>query len=164
MTRSVPVPLFSPRLDEVLDQITSGTAPNAGRFCGYCYTPLAPERTSCPHCGRATSEYPPEPVIPDEIVWMYRELRRRERLVVHSFTYLALALTVVLTFLTAWFLPGLWKLLALLVLAICYFGLITLLAGIIGDRLGYAYARRGLERDWAEYSAARAAQQTRRQA
>ena len=155
-TQQEPIlPLFSARLDEVLDQITAGRAPNAGHFCGYCYTPLAPERTACPHCGRSTVDFPPVPYIPDDVVLMYQELRRRERVVVHAFTYLALALTVLFTVLAAWLLPGYWKALSLLVLAVSYFGLTTLLAGIIGDRLGYSYAQRGLARQWQTFVAER---------
>lgn len=149
-----PVPLFSPRLDEVLAQIVSGQAPNAGRFCGYCYTPLASDRVVCPHCGRTTRAFPPVPSIPDAVVFMYQDLRRRERVVVHAFTYLALALTVILTLLAAWLLPGYWKALAVLVLLVSYFGLVTLLAGIIGDHLGYRYGQRGLARQWRECVAA----------
>jgi hypothetical protein len=155
MTGPTSLPIFSPRLDEVLDQVVAGKAPNAGRFCGYCYTPLARDRTECPHCGRATSEWEPEPYIPDEVVLMYRELRRRERTVVHSFTYLALAITAAATMLAAWLLPGYWKALSLLVLVVCYFGLITVLASIIGDRIGYSYAQRHLAQQWSAFAADR---------
>lgn len=148
------MPLFSPRLDEVLDQIVAGKAPNAGRFCGYCYTPLGIDRTACPYCGRLVNGFPPVPYIPDEVVLMYQEMRRRERLVVHSFTYLALALTVGLSLLALWLLPGYWKALTLLVIVLSYFGLTTLLGGIIGDQLGYWYGQRGLARRWQEFTTA----------
>ena len=51
------LPVFSPRLDELMANMLAGEAPNVGRFCGYCYTPLGRKADVCPHCHRTTSEY-----------------------------------------------------------------------------------------------------------
>ena len=85
------VPLFSPRLTELLDSMFKGEAPNAGRFCGNCYTPLDAQRASCPHCGRSTAERPPVDAVPRDVLQMFKDLRRRESMVVHSFAYAGLA-------------------------------------------------------------------------
>ena len=41
------IPVFSPRLDELMGAMIKGEAPNVGRFCGYCYTPLGKKRDEC---------------------------------------------------------------------------------------------------------------------
>lgn len=154
------VPLFSPRLDEVLDQIWRGEAPNAGRFCGYCFTPLA-ERDACAHCGRAATETPPADRIPREVLEMYRALRRRESLVVNSFAYLGLTIGVALFIgmvaIAVFYLNAAWWFLALSIVVLLVGGrvLAGVLGGIVGDNLGYRYARRKLAEDWAAYEASR---------
>jgi len=50
--------VLSGRLVQLLDDILAGRAPNAGRFCGYCYHPAPAGREICPNCGRAASEWP----------------------------------------------------------------------------------------------------------
>ena len=47
------LPVFSDRLTAVLEEFIAGKAPNVGRFCGYCYTPIDAQRLHCPHCRRA---------------------------------------------------------------------------------------------------------------
>ncbi|HWQ27788.1 MAG TPA: zinc ribbon domain-containing protein [Dehalococcoidia bacterium] len=154
------VPVFSPRLDEVLDAIRRGEAPNAGRFCGYCFTPLA-ERDACAHCGRSAAEVPPADRIPREIFEMYRALRRRESLVVNSFAYLGLtigvALFVGMVAIAVFYLNAAWWFLTLSIVVLLVGGrvLAGILGGIIGDNLGYRYARRKLAEDWAAYEASR---------
>ncbi len=156
------VPLFSPRLDEFLDAIRRGEAPNAGRFCGYCFTPLA-ERDTCSHCGRATKDTPPVDRVPVEVLEMYRALRRRESLVVNSFAYLGLTigvgLFVAMVAVAVFYLNAAWWFLTLSIVVLLVGGrvLAGILGGIVGDNLGYRYARRKLAEDWAAYEASRAA-------
>jgi hypothetical protein len=154
------VPLFSPRLTELLESMFKGESPNAGRFCGNCYTPLDAQRTSCPHCGRPTSERPPVDAVPRDVLLMFKSLRRRESLVVNSFAYAGLALAVAIF---------------ILVFAVMFFrglgtwwyvgdiGLLFLLGRVLpgwiggwwGDDVGYRYARRKLAADWSAFEAGR---------
>lgn len=154
------VPLFSARLDELLDAIRRGEAPNAGRFCGYCFTPLA-DRDACVHCGRPTSHVPPVERVPNEVLEMYRALRRRESLVVNSFAYLGLTIGVLLfvamVAVAVFYLDAAWWFLTLSIVVLLVGGrvLAGILGGIVGDNLGYRYARRKLAEDWAAYQASR---------
>ena len=63
-------PLFSERLEEQLVAVTRGEAPNAGRFCGHCYTPLGAETERCPHCDTATRERGPVASVPEAVIEM----------------------------------------------------------------------------------------------
>ena len=38
-------PLFSQALEDHLVAVSRGEAPNRGRFCGNCYTPISPSTT-----------------------------------------------------------------------------------------------------------------------
>ena len=81
------LPIFSPRLDEVMAAMIKGEAPNAGRFCGYCYTPLSKTANACSHCGTATADYAPVDRLPREFGQLYRRMRKRENLIVNSFAF-----------------------------------------------------------------------------
>ncbi|MEX0786070.1 MAG: zinc ribbon domain-containing protein [Dehalococcoidia bacterium] len=150
------VPLFSERLTELLNAMFKGEAPNAGRFCGHCYTPLGPERERCPHCDRSVSEQPPVDQVPKPVLAMFRQLRRRESLVVNGFAYLGLLLGV-LTFIGVFYVlfssgaDVWWYVFDIVLLFVLARGLAGLLGGILGDELGYRYARRKLAEDWAAY-------------
>ena len=88
------IPVFSPRLDELMAAMIKGTAPNVGRFCGYCYTPLGKKREECRHCGTSTSDYAPVEKLPMEFGALYRRMRKRESLIVNSFAFAGLGLGV----------------------------------------------------------------------
>jgi hypothetical protein len=157
------VPLFSARLTELLDTMFKSGAPNAGRFCGYCYTPLDAQRDACPHCARSTAEHPPVEQVPREVLLMFRQLRRRESLVVNSYAYAGLLLAVAIfiaSFAVIFFRGGgIWWYVGvtglLFVLARVLPGL---LGGYWGDQVGYRYARRKLAEDWSAYRAGRGEQ------
>jgi hypothetical protein len=152
------VPLFSDRLAEVLDTIFRGEAPNAGRFCGYCYTPIDPQRAECPHCGRAVAEHPPVEKVPREVLEMFRRLRRRESLVVNSLAYAGL-LSGVLIFIAVFYVIFTlgasiwWFIFDIALLFVLSRVLAGLLGGFVGDEMGFRYARRKLAEEWAEYEA-----------
>lgn len=150
------VPLFSERLTGLLDEMFKGEAPNAGRFCGYCYTPIGRERRRCPHCDKTTSEHHPVDQVPRPVLAMFRQLRRRESLVVNGFAYLGLLLGV-LTFIGVFYILFIknaavwWYVFDIVLLFVLARGLAGLLGGILGDELGYRYARRKLAEDWATF-------------
>ena len=157
---AVDVPIFSERLTTVLETVFKGEAPNFGRFCGHCYTPLDPQRTECPHCGQAVEERPPVERVPEEVLQMFRQLRRRESLVVNSFAYVGL-LSSVLIFIGVFFVlftngANVWWF--VFDIALLFFlarVLAGLLGGVVGDEVGYRYARRKLAEDWQAYEAER---------
>ncbi len=155
------IPIFSERLSSVLDAIFKGEAPNVGRFCGYCYTPIDPQRTQCPHCSRAVGEHPPVERVPGEVLEMFRRLRRRESLVVNSFAYLGLLLGVLIFVAVFYVLFTLgvnvwWYVFDIALLFVLARVLAGLLGGVVGDELGFRYARRKLAQEWWEYEAERA--------
>ena len=150
------IPIFSERLSSVLAAIFKGEAPNAGRFCGYCYTPIDKARTQCPHCNRAVAEHPPVDRLPREVLEMFRQLRRRESLVVNGVAYAGL-LSGVAIFIAVFYVlftigVGIWwyvfNIVLLFVLSRVLAGL---LGGVLGDELGFRYARRKLAEEWQAY-------------
>jgi hypothetical protein len=151
------LPVFSPRLDEVMAAMIKGEAPNAGRFCGYCYTPLSRAATVCPHCGTATDDYAPVDRLPREFGQLYRRMRRRESLIVNSFAFAGLGLGVLifiaLVAVAVYLMDAsLWMLgFATLVLLVGGRVFAGLLGGWIGDDIGYRYARRKLAEEWPAY-------------
>jgi len=152
------VPVFSERLTDVLDAIFDGQAPNRGRFCGYCFTPIGEERERCLHCENHVSEIAPVQSVPDEILAMYKQLRRRESLVVNGFAYagLILGVAVFIAVFYVLFIMGadVWWYVADIVLVFVLARVLAgLLGGYIGDEVGYNYARRKLAEDWAAYDA-----------
>jgi hypothetical protein len=164
------IPVFSPRLDELMGAMIKGTAPNVGRFCGYCYTPLGKKREECRHCATSTSDYAPVEKLPMEFGALYRRMRKRESLIVNSFAFAGLGLGVVLfTVLVAIavyrFDQSLWWLaFATLVLMVGGRVFAGLLGGWIGDNVGYTYARKKLIVEWHEYELQRDIEQGRRPA
>jgi hypothetical protein len=151
------IPVFSPRLDDVMAAMIAGEAPNAGRFCGYCYTPLRKAADECPHCGTSTTDYEPVSQIPREFGALYRRMRKRESLIVNSFAFAGLFLGVLifigLVALAVYrYDQSLWMLgFATLVLLVGGRVLAGLLGGWIGDNVGFNYAHRKLVVEWHEY-------------
>ena len=77
-------PIFSARLQTLLEDILQGRAPNAGRFCGNCYNPLADDAKLCGHCDASIAQVPPVRHIPREVFAMFRAQRLREAIPVRS--------------------------------------------------------------------------------
>ena len=154
------IPVFSDRLTTALATMFRGEAPNVGRFCGHCYTPLDPERTQCPHCGHPVEERAPVERVPSEVLEMFRQSRRRESLVVNSFAYLGLALGV-LTFIVVFYVLFIldanvwWYVFDIVLLFVLARVLAGLLGGLVGDEMGFRYARRKLTEEWREYEGRR---------
>ena len=160
---SVALPVFSPRLDEILGLMIKDEIPNVGRFCGYCYTPLERKQERCGHCDRTRDEYPPVARIPDGVLTIYRKMRKRESLIVNSFAFAGLGIGLLvfigMVALAVYrFDAAIWMLaLATAVFIIGGRVLAGLLGGWIGDNIGYDYAQKKLAVDWAEYERARGA-------
>ena len=153
-------PPFSPRLQQLMDLMLAGQAPNAGLFCGHCYHPLQRDEASCPHCGTATSAVAPVERLPWEVLAMFRAQRFREALAVRGLAYGGLLLGIVLSLMPIaladvhW-----WTVLAMfLVLAFSYVFFANL-ANSVGDALGYRWGQAVLRRRWQRFLARRAAGQ-----
>jgi len=160
-TPAAAIPVFSPRLDEILDLMIKGEIPNVGRFCGYCYTPLGKTDERCAHCGTARAEYAPVEKIPVECFDLYRGMRKRESLIVNSFAYLGLTigllLFIALVAVAVYRYDASWWMLAVATAVFIVGGRVFagLLGGWIGDNIGYDYAQRKLAIEWHAYDAAR---------
>ena len=151
-------PLFSDRLEEHLVAVTRGETPNRGRFCGQCYTPLAPDSALCPHCGEPTSGLlPPVDLVPAEVLAMLQAQRKTERWIVNGFAYLGLTLAVVVGLVFVLAVPFLRE--SLIWATVVYATILVLggrtLAGVLGgyygDRLAYERGRRHLRAQWAAW-------------
>jgi hypothetical protein len=161
------LPVFSERLTAILEQLFEGKTPNAGNFCGFCYTPIDKQRLHCPHCRRAVADYPSVPTIPREVLLMFRSRRRRESLVVNSFAYLGLFIGVALFIGIFYVIFELnanvwWYIFDIVLLFVAARVLAGLLGGWIGDELGFRYALRKLSDEWQAYDAAREAKRAER--
>lgn len=151
------LPVFSPRLDEIMDAMIKGSIPNIGRFCGNCYTPVGKKEKACGHCGASLAEWPPLARIPKETFALYRRMRKRESLIVNSFAFAGLGLGLVLFVVLAWVAvyrmdQSLWMLAAATAVFIVGGRVFAgLLGGWIGDSIGYEYAHRKLALEWEEF-------------
>ena len=155
------LPIFSPRLDEIMGLMIKGEIPNVGRFCGYCYTPVGKNDQACNHCHHTIAEYPTVPKIPSEFFVLYRNMRKRESLIVNSFAFAGLGIGLVLFIVLVWlavyrYEQSLW-LLAIATGVFMVGGRVFagLLGGWIGDNVGYDYAQKKLALEWADYERAR---------
>lgn len=161
MSHEQRLPVFSERLDELMAAMLDGESPNMGRFCGYCYTPLASQADACGHCRRPTSDYAPVEKIPADFFDLYRRMRKRESLVVNTFAFAGLGLGLLafigLVALAVYrFDQSFWMLgLALVVLIVGGRVMAGLLGGWLGDSLGYNFAQRKLAEEWGAYEAER---------
>lgn len=148
--------VFSERLLVLLDDVLAGRAPNAGRFCGYCYHPLAPDRNACPHCGRSTADWHAEAAVPRAVFQMHRRRRGREGLVVRTIAWGGLTIGVIVALLPFVFADVTWwSVLAFFGLLFGFYVLSANLANSLGDALGYRWGQAIVRREWARFIADR---------
>jgi hypothetical protein len=141
-------PQLSPRLESFLEELLRGQVPNAGRFCGNCYTPLASGREACPECGRSVAEVTPLERLPVSIVDVYIARRRREGLAVRLTFYTILLIGIIASALVIGFLPFWWNVVAFTFCLGASYVLSANLANTFGDSLGYRWGQRAAERKW----------------
>ena len=148
--------VFSERLLALLDDVLAGQAPNAGRFCGYCYHPLPAGRRLCAHCGRSIDEEPAVAAVPRPVIEMHRRRRGREGLVVRTIAWGGLTIGVIIALLPFVFGDvGLWTVLAFFGLLAFFYLLSANLANSLGDALGYRWGQSLVRREWARFLASR---------
>ena len=144
--------ILSERLLLLLDDVLAGQAPNAGRFCGYCYHPLSLERKICTHCGLSTTECPTVAAVPRRVIEMHKRRRGREGLVVRTIAWGGLTVGVIVALLP--FVFGnvtLWTVLAFFGLLAFFYLLSANLANSLGDALGYGWGQSIVRREWARF-------------
>lgn len=151
--------VLSERLTGLLEDVLEGRAPNAGRFCGYCYHLLpAPEESPeiCPHCGRSLDEWQPVTRVPEEVFAMYQAQRSREAWLVRGLAWSGLTAGVVLGLLPLAFFGVSWW------TVVAFFGLMMLfyigsanLANSVGDAVGYRWGQAALRKRWEAFVRAR---------
>jgi hypothetical protein len=124
---------------------------NLGRFCGYCYGRMPDEERTCRYCHRSVDEVAPVSKVPIYVLRLYLAKRRREGIMVNSFAFLGLFLSVVLSGVIYFFLQGNWRVLALLVLLVSGWYLANLFGGWLGATLGYNWGRSVRDNYWLRY-------------
>ena len=148
--------ILSERLQTLVLDIIDGNAPNAGCFCGYCYSPLPKEIKHCDHCGRSSDAWPNSKRIPSEVIAMFRLQRSREGRAVRTIAYGGLLSGIIVAILPIAFFDVRWW------TAGALFGIITFsyfffanLANTVGDSIGYHWGQKALARKWKDFVAAR---------
>jgi len=148
--------VLSDRLLVLLDDVLAGEAPNAGRFCGYCYHPLSPEREVCPHCGRLTADFPVVAAVPRAVIELHRRRRGREGVVVRTIAWGGLTVGVIVALLPLAFADvSWWSVLAFFGLLAFFYLLSANLANSLGDALGYRWGQSLVRREWGRFIASR---------
>lgn len=147
-TRDVP---FSESLDEMIAEVRSGNAPNLGRFCGYCYTPLESKRKLCPTCGTSVQDMPTREKISRTLAHVYTAKRKREARYVHGAAWTGILFGAAVSVGLIIVLPGWTKVFAILFLIVGSYYIASYLGNVAVQ--DYAY-RRGLQQfsiAWQEF-------------
>ncbi len=151
-----PDEILSQRLRDLLEDVLEGRAPNAGRFCGNCYHPVAREEETCRHCSASSADVGTVEAVPLEVIEMHRQRRSKEGLVVRTIAWGGLTIGV-----TVSLLPFVFGDVTVLT-AVAFFGLLLVfyigsanLANSVGDALGYRWGRSLFEKRWRDFIAER---------
>lgn len=159
-------PIFSPALEDHIVAVTRGAAPNAGRFCGHCYTPISRDTVRCPQCGEVADPTgrtgrTPVSAVPETLIETLRRQRAIESKWVNGFAYLGVLIAVVSGLAIVLGVPFFRNSLLWATLFYAPYLLISsrvlpgLLGGYYGDRLGFEKARAQTRQAWAEWVAER---------
>lgn len=147
-TRDVP---FSDALDRLIAEIRAGRAPNLGRFCGYCSTPLDSRAGSCPTCGTPTGDVPPREKIPRTLAAVYTAKRKREGRWVHAAAWAGLVIGTGISLVLILVLPGWTKFLAVVFMIGGSYFIATYLGNVLVQERAYRGGLRYFARGWADY-------------
>ena len=135
-------------LQERMERIIRGDAPNAGRFCGYCYARLEREQERCAVCGRAVEVVPPVSRVPREALRVYNAQRRKMQLWVNLFAFLGIFLAIVLTGAMIALLPNPWNFFAAVSVLFTSWYLANLLGGGLGATIGMRQGGAARAKQW----------------
>ena len=159
-------PLFSQSLEDHIVAVTRGASPNAGRFCGHCYTPISRDSARCPHCAETCDAHgrtgrAPVGAVPEALIDALRRQRSIEAKWVNGFAYLGLLIAVISGLAIVLGVPFfrnslLWAFLFYAPYLLLFSrAFAAILGGYYGDRIGYAKARIETRAAWAEWVAER---------
>lgn len=142
-------------LQERMERIARGGAPNSGRFCGYCFARLNRDETQCRVCRRYTRDVPPVASVPEAVLRTYLAHRHKMVLWVNLFAFVGIFVAVLLAGLIVAFLPGPLKLLSVPVLLGGSWYFANLLGGGLGGHIGMRTGAAARLRKWREFQASR---------
>lgn len=145
------------RLQERMDRIIRGDAPNTGRFCGWCFARVDEDERRCGICGTATDAVAPVGRVPRAVLRVYNAHLRKMRLWVNLFAFGGILLAIVLTGLMIALLPSPWNFLAAVSVIFTSWYLANLMGGGIGAAIGSRRGAAARDAKWAEFNARRAA-------
>ncbi len=135
-------------LQERMERIIRGDAPNAGRFCGYCYARLEREKDTCEVCGRQADDVGVLPRVPREALRVYNAYRRKMQLWVNLFAFLGIFLAIVCTGVMIAFLPAPWNFIAAVTVLFTAWYFANLLGGGVGAAIGVPQGRGARAARW----------------
>lgn len=147
-THEVP---FSEALDKLIAEIRARRAPNLGRFCGHCQTPLRETTASCPTCGTTTSAVPPREKISRRLANVYTAKRRREGRIVQAAAWLGLLLGAGIAVGLIVILPGWTKAFAVVFMILGSYFIATYLGNVVVQNHAYRSGLTLFARGWDEY-------------
>lgn len=124
------------QLQERMDRIIRGDAPNAGLFCGACYARLEADVARCLVCGVGVAEVAPVGRVPRDVLRVYNAHRRKMQVWVNLFAFGGILLAIVLTGLMIAYLPNPWNFLAAVSVIFTSWYLANLMGGGIGAAIG----------------------------
>jgi hypothetical protein len=142
-------------LQERMERIGRGGAPNMGRFCGYCYARLNKDETACKVCKRRTRDVEPVESVPREVLLAYIAHRRKMMLWVNLFAFVGIFISLVLAGLIFAFFPTVLKLLAVPVMLGGSWYFANLLGGGLGGYIGMRSGAAARLRRWQKFQAGR---------
>lgn len=144
-------PALLETLQERMERIARGDAPNTGRFCGYCYARLNSDDQQCKVCQTDAGAVVPAERVPDEVLLTYLAHRRKMMLWVNLFAFAGIFIAVVLAGLIVAFFPSATKLLAVPVMLGGAWYFANLLGGGLGGYLGQRSGRTARARRWQSF-------------
>jgi hypothetical protein len=143
-----------PQLQERMERVARGGAPNSGRFCGYCYARLNSEQEQCAFCGTHARDTPAAAAVPREVLLVYMAHRRKMMLWVNLFAFTGIFIAIVLAGLIVALFPTVLKLLAVPALLFGAWYFANLLGGGLGGNLGERSGSAARLRRWRAWRAA----------
>lgn len=144
-----------------MEAIALGQAANRGQFCGNCFARLADRPAGgrravpwppCEVCGSSEGTAAPAAAVPAEVLGIYLAKRRREGVIVNSFAFLGIFISLVLSGVLFFTLPGgIWEVIPFATLAIGSYYLARLLGFGPGATLGYRSGTALRAQRWQSY-------------
>lgn len=152
-THDVP---FSLTLDSMIAEVRAGNAPNLGRFCGYCSTPLEHGTAVCPTCDTTTDEHPTRDKIPRSLGEIYTAKRKSEARYIHSAAWFGLLFGTAVSVVLIMVLPGWTKVFAILFLILGSYYIASYLGNVLIQNYAYRNGLKLFAERWQEYERQRA--------